>query len=366
MRRLYFDLVRRRLARGDVGFGLRALRSLWGALRGEARPLLGTLIVTYRCDLACAMCDLPARGDRKRELDTDGLRGVLDGMRDLGVLGVGITGGEPLLRPDLLDLVRHGSEQGLLMHLNTNGTLVTDDVARGLAAHGAASVNVSLDGPDAETHDRLRGRKGSFDHVLRAAARLCAVSQRPYRVTLVCALGAGNSARTGPLLERARDLGVDAVSFLPVHEFPANRIADSADAAATDLVARSEGDPLFDNSRAYLDLFARAYRGEPNPVPCAAPRTSVVVDCYGDVYPCVPLNATRRPVANGDVRRVWRSHTYRQAREALHDCRACYWNCHTEMNLALARLRGGAQGVAKPPVAGHRPAPERPRVEAGA
>jgi len=367
VRRLYLDLVRRRLARGDVGFGLRALRSLWGALRGEARPLLGTLIVTYRCDLACAMCDLPTRGNRRQELDTDGLRGVLDGMRDLGVLGVGITGGEPLLRPDLLDLVRHGTEQGLLMHLNTNGTLVTDDVARGLAAHGAASVNVSLDGPDAEMHDRLRGRKGSFEHELRAAARLCAVPRRPYRVTLVCALGADNSDRTGPLLERARDLGVDAVSFLPVHDFPANRVASTngADAAAADLIARSESDPLLDNSRAYLDLFARAYRGEPNPVPCAAPRTSVVVDCFGDVYPCVPLNAARRPIGRGDVRRIWRSHTYQQAREALQGCRACYWNCHTEMNLALARLRGASDDAARPATAGRRP-PARPRVEAEA
>jgi MoaA/NifB/PqqE/SkfB family radical SAM enzyme len=354
VRRLYLDLAGRRLARGDVGFGLRALRSLWGALRGEARPLLGTLIVTYRCDLACAMCDLPARGDRRRELDTDGLRGVLDGMRDLGVLGVGITGGEPLLRPDLLDLVRHGTEQGLLMHVNTNGTLVTDEVARGLAAHGAASVNVSLDGPDAGTHDRLRGRQGSFARVLRAAARLCAVPRRPYRVTLVCALGAANGDRTGPLLERARDLGVDAVSFLPVHDFPANRVAAGAD--TPDLFGR---DPLLDNSRAYLDLFPRAYRGEPNPVPCEAPNTSVVVDCYGDVYPCVPLNAARRPVASGDVRQVWRSRTYRRAREALQGCRACYWNCHTEMNLALARLR-----LARRPAAGTAPARTRLGAEA--
>jgi len=366
VRRLYLDVARRRLAKGDVGFGLRALRSLWGAVRGEARPLLGTLIVTYRCDLRCAMCDLPTRGDRRKELDTDGLRGVLDGMRDLGVLGVGITGGEPLLRADLLDLVRHGTEQGLLMHLNTNGTLVTDEIARGLAAHGAASVNVSLDGPDAETHDRLRGQKGSFDRVLRAAARLCAVPRRSYRVTLVCALGASNGDRTGRLLERARDLGVDSVSFLPVHDFPANRVAATCgtDAATADLIARSEGDPLLDNSRAYLDLFARAYRGEPNPVPCTAPRTSVVVDCYGEVYPCVPLNAARRPVGRGDVRQVWRSRTYRQARDALHGCRACYWNCHTELNLALARLRGAAG--AERPAKANRLSPAQPRMGAEA
>lgn len=344
MRRLYLDLLRRRLRAGDLTWPFRALRTVGGALLGEARPLLGTLIVTYRCDLDCAMCDLPSRGDRGRELDEGGLRGVLDAFKDLGVLGVGITGGEPLLRPDTIDVIRHGSRRGLLMHLNTNGTLVTEETASALAEAGLASVNVSLDGPDAETHDRLRGRPGSFARVLRAAARLAAVPRRPYRVALTCALGPENADRVDALLERARDLGVDRVGFLPVHS-PAGSMkgADGgATAAAARLAARSPKDPLLDNSRAYLDLFPRAFAGTPSPVRCHAPRTSIVVDCYGAVYPCVPLNAARKPVGVGDVAALWRSETYRQARKALEGCRACYWNCHTELNLALARFSGTA------------------------
>ncbi len=346
MRRLYGDLLLRRLKAGDFLWPLRALRSAAGALLGEARPLLGTLIVTYRCDLDCAMCDLPSRGDRRREMDLLGLRGVLDAFRDLGVLGVGVTGGEPLLRPDTLDVIRHGSGRGLLMHLNTNGTLVTDDLARALADAGLASVNISLDGPDAETHDRLRGRPGSFARVLRAAAHLLAVPRRPYRVALTCALGAKNADKIDALLDRARDLGVDRVGFLPVHT-PAGALApeDGAAARAAErLAARSGNDPLLDNSRAYLSLFARAFSGALSPVPCHAPRTSIVIDCYGAVYPCVPLNAARKPVGEGDVRALWRSETYRRAREALQGCRACYWNCHTEMNLALRPFSGGASG----------------------
>ncbi|HEX5138567.1 MAG TPA: radical SAM protein [Planctomycetota bacterium] len=360
MRRLYGDLLLRRLRAGDLAWPLRALRSGVGALLGEARPLLGTLIVTYRCDLDCAMCDLPSRGDRGREMDGEGLRGTLDAFRDLGVLGVGVTGGEPLLRPDTVDVIRHGVKRGLLMHLNTNGTLVTEETARALADAGLASVNLSLDGPDAETHDRLRGRPGSFARVLRAAARLLSVPRRPYRVALTCALGPGNADGVDALLARARDMGVDRVGFLPVHT-PAGGVArpePAAAEAAARLAARARKDPLLDNSPAYLGLFARAFAGAPNPVPCHAPRTSVVVDCYGTVYPCVPLNAARKPVGKGDVRALWRSEVYRKAREALQGCRACYWNCHTEMNLALGGRGASGKAVAPAKATAGEPAGE--------
>lgn len=341
MRRLYFDMMWRRLRAGDWRFPWRAARGAWAAFRREERPLLGTLIVTYRCDLVCSMCDLPRRGNRKAELGTEEMCGVLDGMRDLGVLGVGITGGEPLLRPDLMDIVRHGVSRGMLMHINTNGTLVTQEMAQAFADAGVASVNLSLDGPTAEVHDRRRGRVGSFDRVMQAATRLLSVPRRPYRVALTCALGEDNAAEAEGVLDRARDLGVDRVGFIPVHDFPQNRVAPvSPDTAriVRDLVARRRHDPLLDNSERYLGLFLDAYRGNANPLPCSAPRHSIVVDCFGAVFPCVPLNASREEVGRGDVREVWRSQTYRRARAALKSCRACFWNCHTEMNIALKRV----------------------------
>ena len=343
MRQLYFDLVRSRLAAGDFGFPFRALRTVWDVRRGKARPILGTLVVTYRCDLDCEFCDLPLRGDRQSELDTEGLKGILDAFSELGVIGVGITGGEPLLRKDTLEVARHGADLGMLMHINTNGTFVTEEMAQGFHDAGVASVNVSLDGPDAETHDRIRGRDGSFARVMRAVARLTAVPKRRFRVALTCAIGEQNIEMAPAILDRARDLGVDRVGFIPIHEFPANRVAGASggaglDGAAANLAALGLADPLVDNSREYLELFGPAYRGESNPVRCAAPRTSIVVDCYGAAFPCVPLNTTRQEIARGDPREVWRSKTYEDVRTSLEDCRACYWNCHTELNLALRKL----------------------------
>jgi len=339
MRRVYLDLAMRRLARGDLGFFLRAGASLAGLRAGNPRPLLATLVVTYRCDLRCAMCDLPSRGDRRRELSTRGLLRILDELAALGTLGVGITGGEPLLRADLEAVIRHGARRGLLTHLNTNGTLVTPERARSLFAAGLDSVNLSLDGPDAETHDRLRGAKGSFERVLRAAARFCALPGARTRVALTCALGGANAGRARALLERARDLGVDRVGFLPVHTFPEAAVAPVEEAqAARGLADRARHDPLIENSPEYLALFEGAWRAEPRPIACLAPKSSLVVDCYGSVFPCVPLHAAGRAVGRGGLGRLWRSNRYDRARHALENCRACHWNCHTELDLVLGRL----------------------------
>jgi len=341
MRKVYLDLAARRLVRGDLAFLFRATVSLAALRAGRPRPLLATLVVTYRCDLRCAMCDLPARGDRRRELDTRGLLRLVDQLASLGTLGIGITGGEPLLRGDLEAIVRHGARRGLLTHLNTNGTLVTAKRARALRAAGLDSVNISLDGPDAGTHDRLRGRKGSFERALRAAARFSASSGPGpgTRVALTCALGESNAAGARALLERARDLGVDRVGFLPVHAFPSAAVIPAEQAeAARGLAQRAEFDPLIENSARYLSLFERAWKAEPRPHPCLAPRNSLLVDCYGSVFACVPLNAAGRAVGRGEPGRLWRSNRYRRARRALKACRACYWNCHAELDYALARL----------------------------
>ena len=94
-----------------------------------------------------------------------------------------------------------------------------------------------------------------------------------------------------------------------------------------------------DNSDEYLALFEQCFRGESSGLRCYAPYTSLVVDCYGNLYPCVPFNEIDRPVGrlgNGvTVESFWKSKDYASRRRELTSCQACYWNCHTEMNLVM-------------------------------
>ena len=348
-RRQYEDVVLDRVRGGDWA-GLLDLGVRWvgSALARRARrplvgPTLGTLLVTYRCNLRCRVCDLPYRAleNRRRgirDLDTRALRAVLRDMKAIGTAGVGVTGGEPMLRRDLEDLLAYATSLGLHAHLNTDGFDV-ERRARGLLGTGVRSVNVSLDGATAATHDAARGRAGAFDDACRALsvlARARGAARRP-RLTAVTVLTSKNLTSLEDVARVALAAGADRVGVIPVHDFGQGEApvapADLARLSAT--LARLREAGALDNSPSYLDLVPAALRGTPSPLDCYAPYTSVVVDCYGDVFACFPRMETRQPVGRVPLARLWRSAAYARARDALHDCRACLWNCHTEMNLIL-------------------------------
>ena len=129
-------------------------------------PFLVALNLTRRCNLACAHCYLDA-GTRKdggpEELQTGEVTGLLDQIAALSdETMVVLTGGEPLLRPDILGLAHHASELGLMVVIGTNGTLLDERRVGALQDAGVRAVGISLDSLDSDYHDDFRGRPGSW------------------------------------------------------------------------------------------------------------------------------------------------------------------------------------------------------------
>lgn len=147
------------------------------ALRAEGRdrpdllqfaPGTAPMVVwnlTARCNLRCEHCYAASGADGGEELSTAEARALIDDLAALGVPVVLFSGGEPLLREDIFDLIGYARERGLRPGLSTNGTLIDQAAARRSAEVGTAYVGVSLDGL-AETHDRFRGEAGAFDRAL--------------------------------------------------------------------------------------------------------------------------------------------------------------------------------------------------------
>jgi AdoMet-dependent heme synthase len=130
----------------------------------SAAPRLVAWEVTRRCNLNCVHCRAAAeRGPYPGELEMPKSLEILEQIARLGESVVILTGGEPLLREDIFDLARYGTEQGLRMVMATNGTLLTPEMAGKIRSSGIQRVSISLDGANAEEHDRFRQVRGAYE-----------------------------------------------------------------------------------------------------------------------------------------------------------------------------------------------------------
>jgi len=126
---------------------------------------------TGACNLACGYCRAEATASPSPdELGTDEGCQFIDSIAPLHPMLI-LSGGEPLLRPDIFQLARHAVSRGLRVALATNGTLLTPEIADEIAAAGIGRVSISLDGASAEMHDRIRG-PGSFGAAMQGAENL--------------------------------------------------------------------------------------------------------------------------------------------------------------------------------------------------
>jgi MoaA/NifB/PqqE/SkfB family radical SAM enzyme len=142
----------------------------------HVRPLVAELFLTDNCNLRCISCAC-WRDNTQGELTTQEWKGVIDQLVRLHIVKVNFTGGEPLIRPDALEIMSHAHAAGVRqMHLNTNGIRLTPAVLDDVLAAGVRSFNISVDGPDKDVHDRIRGRAGAFDTTLTHLRHL--ISQR--------------------------------------------------------------------------------------------------------------------------------------------------------------------------------------------
>ena len=122
--------------------------------------------VTRACNLKCIHCYAHAvRRSREKELTTEEGLALIDDLAEFGVPVILFSGGEPLMRKDLVELARHAVGKGMRAVISTNGTLISKAKARELQEVGLSYVGVSLDGLNA-VNDRFRGRPGAFEEAI--------------------------------------------------------------------------------------------------------------------------------------------------------------------------------------------------------
>ena len=118
-------------------------------------------MTTNRCNLKCAHCYQDADECDSRELSTEEARTMISQIARAGFKIMIFSGGEPLMRDDIFELVAHAASCGLRPVFGSNGTLITPEIARKLKEAGACAMGISIDSLDAEKHDIFRGVPGA-------------------------------------------------------------------------------------------------------------------------------------------------------------------------------------------------------------
>jgi len=190
------------------------------ALSNAAGWTLATVYLYFKyCNLRCRHCWINPPYSSTRSLKSDELAmsaiiAALDECRELGMGSVKITGGEPFARQDIFELLEYLKKNGVRIDMETNAVLIRGPEAKALKEAGVRQVAVSLDGPDARTHEYLRGVNGSFDDALKGIGALI---KEKLSVQIITCLWKGNIDRVKDTVLLAASLGASSVKINPVH-----------------------------------------------------------------------------------------------------------------------------------------------------
>jgi len=196
--------------------------------------------LTEGCNLACRHCWLAPKfdpaGDKYPVLPLELFRTAIREAKPLGLTGVKLTGGEPLLHPGIMEILAFTRQQELDFTMETNGLLCTSEVAAAIALQENVFVSVSLDGADDMTHDTIRGLEGAFAKATGAVRQLAAAGLKPQ---VIMSVMRSNVDQVGKVIALAEDLGAGSIKFNIIQ--PTGRgetVRDGADGLQIDRLIR--------------------------------------------------------------------------------------------------------------------------------
>ncbi|MHC1584757.1 MAG: radical SAM protein, partial [Candidatus Syntropharchaeia archaeon] len=173
-------------------------------------PRLISWNTTYECNLRCEHCYIDAVGVGEApedELTTEEGKMLIDQISEISKCILVLSGGEPLLRKDIFDIAKYGTEKGLRIVMGTNGTLIDDKTAKKLKESGVMRVGISIDAVSPEVHDDFRGVKGCHRKAIEGA-KACFRNGLSFQIHTT--VTRSNYEEIPSLIDLAVDLGADA------------------------------------------------------------------------------------------------------------------------------------------------------------
>ncbi len=170
--------------------------------------------LTEGCNLICRHCWLSPKYQKENisypVLSIELIKSIINQAKPLGLTAVKLTGGEPLLHPEILEILKIIKVQNLSFSMETNGILCTAELAHEIASLKNPSISVSLDGADASTHEWVRGVSGCFDNAIKGIRNFVNAGLKPQIIFTVMRY---NKDQLEPIVRLAESLGAGSVKF---------------------------------------------------------------------------------------------------------------------------------------------------------
>ncbi|BBB91311.1 MAG TPA: radical SAM protein [Methylomusa anaerophila] len=262
--------------------------------------------ITRQCNLRCLHCYSCASQRSETELTTEEVFGIIDQLKAMNIGYVYILGGEPLLRSDFDIILDYFSKAQIPLMLNTNGWFVDNHWAEKISESSVKQLRFSVDGCNAETHDALRQKKGSFERVVNAI-KICRETSIPL-ISCSFTITKHNMHEIQPTVDLLAKLGVDQIQFGPISntgrasEHPQLLLEANDTQGIANILSQcinDYGDKIFIYSvdGIYDKPCTQCVKEgmvKPMFMGCLAGRTCCCIDWEGKVIPCL---LKREPVA---------------------------------------------------------------------
>lgn len=362
VRKGLYNIAWEQLRRGNLGWlfaqGHKYLRIRASLALGTGRvftgPIAAHLFITTRCNLSCPMCLIP-RKSRGPEMDTGEASSLIRELAGIGTSGVCFTGGEPLMREDIFELVGLCGSLRMPAVLVTNGTLLDERLEELLRAR-PTTVNVSIDGSVPETHERSHVGSDVFSRMLRGVRSLSSALRAgrspSTSITVSTVVSHHNHTDLDNIIELSRDLGAARIVFIPLHSNTGTWCGVEDDPRIpplSSLLVHHPSREFIENSDAFLVALDGLFRGSGFPLRCTAGPTTIIVGPDGRIYPCKGYFEIDRvafdPRAEGmGLREIWFGERYRSLRNETRECNMCAFPCNREFDPLFTRRPAVAGG----------------------
>jgi len=264
--------------------GLRLLRN-----RIKTRSPVSIIIgITYACQCKCVHCGMDLNHvERKDEMTLSEIKALIKQARNLGVVEITLFGGEPLLHKNTEEIVSFVRSLGMIPTIDTNALLLTTERIEALATSGISCIKVSLDSPEAEVHDQLRGVKGCFEKAI-AGLQECISKNIPCIISTYASKENLASGKLKELIELGRKLGVAGVRIV---DTTLSGCMLSETHKLLTISEREQLSSLLEPGFVFLENLSSSKALKTPICPCIAKR-SIYVSPVGLVQPCnfVPLS----------------------------------------------------------------------------